>query len=124
MQLFVQHVLRVTFSVHFLCAARCAMAAEVAKIVAFFVSYKEELSEMQKPSLEALLKSSRSKQVKSQGVEVSPKFFGIGKRLHWLSSSERNWRIGNLFSAICSHWSLWLSVPAPEMFQAYGFFFH
>ncbi len=40
------------------------MADDVSKIVAFCVSYSEELVLMQNPTLEALLKSNRANQVK------------------------------------------------------------
>ncbi len=47
------------------------MAADVVKIVAFLVSYKEELLDLQKPSLEALLKSSHAKQVREWNAAKS-----------------------------------------------------
>ena len=41
-----------------------AMEEDVSKTIAFLAAFSDELVSMQKPSLEALLKSSRAKQVK------------------------------------------------------------
>ena len=46
------------------CSLRAAMADGVRKTVAFLATYVEELMRLQKPTLEAVLKSNRAKQVK------------------------------------------------------------
>jgi hypothetical protein len=46
------------------CSLRAAMADGVRKTVAFLATYVEELVRLQKPGLEAVLKSNRAKQVK------------------------------------------------------------
>ena len=50
--------------VWFFCPLRAAMAEDVRKIVAFLVTYVEEIVSLQKPTLAAVLKSNRANQVK------------------------------------------------------------
>ena len=79
------------------------------KIVAFLVSYSEEPALMQKPILEALLKSNRANQVKEW---KSAKNFW-SRKASTLAVEQReelaDWEF--VLSAICRRWSLWLFCP-------------
>ena len=57
-----------------------AMEEDVSKTIAFLAAFSDELVSMQKPSLEALLKSSRAKQVKDWNAA---KNFGTVNRTSW-----------------------------------------
>ena len=92
----------------------------MSKIVAFLVSYNQELLELQKPSLEALLKSSRAKQVKEWNAAKNVWHRKVSQLVAEQREELEDWEF-----VLCD-----MSALEPvaflsrlQVFPAYGFFY-
>ena len=90
----------------------CASGAMVdgfGKTITFLAHYCDELVQLQKPTLEALLKSSRAKQVKEWNTAKNLWY----RKVPTLAQRQKIiWWIGSLFSVTCRDWMRWFFCPA------------
>ena len=98
-----------------------AMAEDVCKTVAFLAAYSDELAQLNKHTLEALLKSNRAKQVKEWNAAKTFWYRKLSTLLPEHREELDDWEfilcnMSNLEPAARG-----FSAPASEMFQPSGF---